>query len=125
MKNIQILFKSLSDQNRLRIVAALFYTNELCACRIKELLKVTGATVSRHMALLIQADLLDSRKDGKWVFYRFRKERSDIKALISWLKHEIDKSAFIKTDLASFKQIGSCEQIEMCRKQPISRNKHL
>jgi len=51
MKNTVSLLKALSDQNRLRVVAALLSEPELCACQIKELLNVTGATVSRHLAL--------------------------------------------------------------------------
>ena len=74
MKNTLSLLKALSDKNRLRVVAALLSTHELCACQIKELLKITGASVSRHLALLIQVGLVDSRKKGRWVYYRLRPE---------------------------------------------------
>ena len=117
MKKTLSLLKALSDQNRLRVVAALLSTHELCACQIKELLRITGATVSRHMALLIHAGLIDSRKDGRWVFYRLRKDRSNVKTLIPWLKQEIGNVAVVKADRLMLDEIGSCELIEMCRKQ--------
>ncbi|MBI5590256.1 MAG: winged helix-turn-helix transcriptional regulator [Deltaproteobacteria bacterium] len=117
MKNTLSLLKALSDQNRLRVVAALLSTHEICACQIKELLKITGATVSRHLALLIRAGLVDSRKEGRWVYYRLRKDRPDVKALISWLKQEIGNADVVKADRLMLDETGSCELIETCRKQ--------
>ena len=117
MKNTLSLLKALSDRNRLRVVAALLSTRELCACQIKELLKITGATVSRHLALLIQVGLVDSRKDGRWVYYRLRKDLTDFKVLLQWLEHEIGNSAVVKADRIMLDDIGSCDMIEMCRKQ--------
>ena len=117
MRNTLSLFKALSDQNRLRVVAALLSTHELCACQIKELLKITGATVSRHLALLIQVGLVDSRKKGGRVYYRLRKDLPDFKALIQWLEQAIGNAAVVKADLAMLDDIGSCDMIEMCKKQ--------
>jgi ArsR family transcriptional regulator len=70
------------------VVAALLSFSELCACQIKELLQITGATVSRHMALLIQAGLVDSRKDGKWVYYRLRNGQPEVNALLQWVEQD-------------------------------------
>jgi ArsR family transcriptional regulator, arsenate/arsenite/antimonite-responsive transcriptional repressor len=117
MKNTLSLFKALSDQNRLRVVAALLSTHEICACQFKELLKITGATVSRHLALLIQAGLVDSRKDGRWVYYRLRRDRPNIKALIPWLEQEIGNATVVKADRLMLDEVTSCELVEMCRKQ--------
>ncbi len=123
MKNTLALFKSLSDQNRLRVVAALLSFSELCACQIKELLQITGATVSRHMALLIQAGLVDSRKDGKWVYYRLRNGQPEVNALLQWVEQEIGDAAVVKTDRLNLNEIGSCDMIELCSKQRKSGSK--
>lgn len=117
MRNTLSLFKALSDQNRLRVVAALLSTHELCACHIKELLKITGATVSRHLALLINIGLVDSRKKGRRVYYRLRKDQPDFKALILWLEQTIGNAVVVRADLAMLDDIGSCDMIERCRKQ--------
>lgn len=117
MKNTLALFKSLSDQNRLRVVAALLSFSELCACQIKELLQITGATVSRHMALLIQAGLVDSRKDGKWVYYRLQEDHPNCKALLLWLKQEIGNAPVVEADRMMLGQIGSCDLIATNNKQ--------
>lgn len=117
MKTTVSLLKALSDQNRLRVVAALLSEPELCACQIKELLNVTGATVSRHLALLIQAGIVSSRKDGKWVYYRLEKENPDFQKLIQWLEMEFANSHLVKADRNRLDEIGSCDKIEICRKQ--------
>lgn len=64
------VIKAASDSNRLRILMALHNCNELCVCYIVELLEVTGATVSRHLSILSNAGLINSRKKGRWVYYR-------------------------------------------------------
>jgi ArsR family transcriptional regulator len=116
MKNTLSLLKALSDKNRLRVVAALLYTHELCACQIKELLKITGATVSRHLAILIQVGLVDSRKKGRWVYYRLRKDQPDFMALLLWLEQEISNTAVVEADRIMLDDLGSCDMIYMCRK---------
>jgi len=117
MKKTVTLLKALSDQNRLRVVAALLSGDELCACQIKELLQVTGPTVSRHLALLIQTGIVDSRKDGRWVYYRLQKKNSDFSALILWLEKEFQNSALVQTDQLRLHEIDSSDKMEMCRKQ--------
>ena len=59
------ILKALSEPNRLRIVMALTDNRELCACQITELLRLSGATVSRHLAQLTLCGLLESRKEGR------------------------------------------------------------
>ncbi len=116
MKNTLSLLKALSDKNRLRVVAALLSTHELCACQIKELLKITGASVSRHLAILIQVGLVDSRKKGRWVYYRLRKDQPDFMALLLWLEQEISNTAVVEADRIMLDDLGSCDMIYMCRK---------
>jgi ArsR family transcriptional regulator len=117
MKTTVSILKALSDPNRLRVVAALMSEPELCACQLKELLNVTGATVSRHLALLIQAGMVGSRKEGKWVYYRLEKENTDFQELIQWLKREFENSRLVQADRRILDEIDSCDKIEMCRKQ--------
>jgi ArsR family transcriptional regulator len=100
--------KALSDRNRLRVVAALMSRDELCACHISELLGVTGATASRHMDLLIRAELVNSRKDGRWVHYKLKPEAAG--PLIQWLESELSRDPEIKADRKSLIKITGCKQ---------------
>jgi ArsR family transcriptional regulator len=61
--------KALSDSNRVRALLAL-RKGELCVCQIIELLGLAPSTVSKHMSILRQAELVTCRKDSRWVYYR-------------------------------------------------------
>lgn len=98
--------KALADHNRLRIVAALMNPQELCACQISELLGVSGATLSRHMDLLIRAELVNSRKDGRWVHYKL--SPSFPEPLFQWLEKNIPSDPEIKADLRKLRKITGC-----------------
>lgn len=107
MKQLIDLLKALSDRNRLRVVALLMQTDELCACQISEILGVSGATASRHMELLIRAQLVDSRKQGRWVHYKL--STSFPVLLQQWLETALLNDPDIKTDFAHVKQIIKCQ----------------
>lgn len=115
MNKILEPLKALSDRNRLRVVAALFHIDELCACQIVELLEVTGATASRHMGLLVRAGIVVSRKEGRWVYYRLDASLSTL--LFQWLEAELMGNPDLKTDRALLKNIVACDPEELCRKQ--------
>lgn len=97
MDAIVSLMKALSDRNRLRIVIALTGQNELCACQLIELLGVSGATVSRHMDILLRCGCVESRKEGRWVHYRL-KHLMEADPLISWLKTILENSEQVIED---------------------------
>ena len=61
--------KALSDPNRVRALMAL-RNGELCVCQLVEFLHLAPSTVSKHMSILKQAGLVESRKDSRWVYYR-------------------------------------------------------
>ncbi len=67
--------KALSDAQRVRVLLSL-REGELCVCQITALLKLAPSTVSKHMSVLKQAGLVESRKDSRWVYYRLSDESS-------------------------------------------------
>lgn len=62
------VFKAFCDENRLRILEML-RTGEKCACKLLDDLQITQSTLSHHMKILCDADIVQGRKDGKWVYY--------------------------------------------------------
>jgi hypothetical protein len=62
--------KALADAHRLLAVSLLKRRGELCACEIQAATGLSHATVSHHMALLVESGLVRSRKRGKWMYYR-------------------------------------------------------
>ena len=69
MRNIISITKALSDENRVRALMML-RKGELCVCQLIEVLRLAPSTVSKHMAVLYQAGLVDARKQGRWNYYR-------------------------------------------------------
>ena len=61
--------KALADEQRVRVLLAL-ERGELCVCQIVELMGLATSTISKHMSILKQARLVDSRKQGRWIYYR-------------------------------------------------------
>lgn len=117
MDDLLLILKALSDKNRLRTFFALQSYEELCACQITELLQVTGATASRHLSLMVNAGLLKSRKNGRWVYFRINIGDLSLHPAFKWVKLKLSGSTQVEKDLKSLKQITliSCE--DLCRKQ--------
>jgi ArsR family transcriptional regulator len=63
------VFKALADRTRLRILA-LLGKNEVCVCHMHDTLGLPQPTVSRHLAYLRRAGLVETRRDGVWMHYR-------------------------------------------------------
>ncbi len=76
-KKIAIIFKALCDENRVKIIKYL-RAGEKCACRILEELNVTQPTLSHHMKILCDSEIISGRKEGKWMYYSISDEGSKI-----------------------------------------------
>ncbi|MFA7232192.1 MAG: metalloregulator ArsR/SmtB family transcription factor [Victivallaceae bacterium] len=116
MKDVLSITKALSDRNRLRLVLALMEHGELCACQLTELLQVSGATASRHLALLTNAGLLDSRKSGRWVYFKLKPDSSN-ESIFKWLADSLQDSPDKLADSKAMAEITAYNQEDICRKQ--------
>lgn len=67
------ILKAISDPKRLRIVDMLS-CGELCACKILEAFHITQPTLSHDMRVLIEAGIVNDRRDGKNIFYSLNEE---------------------------------------------------
>ncbi|CAD7842328.1 MAG: hypothetical protein [Olavius algarvensis Delta 4 endosymbiont] len=116
MQTLLDVTKALADRNRLRVMAALQAHAELCACQITELLQVSGATVSRHMGILVQAGLVESRKQGRWTFYQLKTPDVDTRVM-SWLQQGLRESPDLEADRQALSRILSEDKVDLCRRQ--------
>jgi ArsR family transcriptional regulator, arsenate/arsenite/antimonite-responsive transcriptional repressor len=67
--SMELLFKALADQTRLRLLS-LMGDDEVCVCYFVEVLKTNQPKISRHLAYLRRAGLVAARREGKWMHYR-------------------------------------------------------
>lgn len=63
------IFKALAHPVRLRIVEKLA-DGEQCVCALLEMFDIDMSTLSRHLSVLKNADIVVDEKRGKNVFYR-------------------------------------------------------
>jgi ArsR family transcriptional regulator len=66
------VFKALSHPTRLKILDLLSSAGEICVCDIVKELGVDQPTVSKHLSILKNAGIIDSRKEGLMVFYQLK-----------------------------------------------------
>ena len=101
MKEFMSIARALSDENRVRILMFLRH-GELCVCQIIEMLGLAPSTVSKHLSILKQADLIDSQKKGRWVYYRLAEEPSSaVLGALEW----------VRDSLSSDRKIGEDDQL--------------
>lgn len=71
-KVAQVL-KAMADPKRVKIID-LLSCGTLCACDVLEHFDVTQPTLSHHMKILEQANIISVRKEGQWHYYTLRDE---------------------------------------------------
>ena len=118
MRDVLSITKALSDENRLRVICALA-DRELCVCQITELLGLASSTVSKHMSVLHNARLVESRKEGRWMYYRLAEADSPREAMeaLAWIRRSLGKAREIVEDRRRLKAILKRNPEEICRKQ--------
>lgn len=91
--NSVAVVKALADLNRLRVMWLLNEKKELCVCQITEVLGLATPTVSKHMAILHNAGLVNSRKESRWVYYSYGKQafQKEVKMFIQWTMNGHDE----------------------------------
>lgn len=93
------VFKALGDKNRVRIMKML-EVRELCVCEITEILKLAPSTVSKHLSILKEANLILDEKNGKWVNFKINDkiDKDYIISILSILKDNLDDNNLVNND---------------------------
>ena len=68
LRRAEKLVGAIGDSNRMKILL-LLSKREMCVCELESALGLPQPTVSHHVGLLEQADLLRRSKKGRFVFY--------------------------------------------------------
>jgi ArsR family transcriptional regulator len=101
MKAFIKVMKALSDPNRVKILK-LLQEKEMCVCEIQGALEISQPNASKHLKLLEDSGLVESRKDGLWVNYSLTNGMSSPYAasilgnLRHWLNDDPQVSELIK-----------------------------
>ncbi len=71
------IFSALSEPVRIEIVGMIAGADELACTVLDETLPISKSTISYHIKILYHAGLINVRKDGRYYFYRLRREVFD------------------------------------------------
>ncbi len=106
MRQLVKTFKALSDTNRIRILKML-EIRPLCVCEIAEVLNLAMSTVSKHLAILRDAEFITDYKDGKWVNYELNPASVNgyVRVLLSHLSDWLPDDQTIRADAQRARQV--------------------
>ncbi len=97
-------FRALGDETRIRIVALLSH-GELCVCHLESALGISQPNCSRHLGILKAAGIVDSRRDGTWVYYRItEQEHESVKSVLDVLAKTFGAERALRADHARLKK---------------------
>lgn len=118
MRTLLAITNALADRTRLRLLMGL-RDGELCACQLVELVGLAPSTVSKHMYILKQARLVESRKDGRWVYYRLagRSAPPPIRHALKWVIASLRDDPQIAKDTKHLAHIQNIDPESLCRQQ--------
>lgn len=90
--DMETFFLALADKTRLRLLN-LMRGGEVCVCFFTEVLNESQPKISRHLAYLRSAGVVETRRDGKWMNYRIKEPENKYAAQVledtlEWLKSE-------------------------------------
>ncbi|MFN8286409.1 MAG: autorepressor SdpR family transcription factor [Chitinophagales bacterium] len=86
---MNVLFKALNDQTR-RDILELLKKRDMTAGEIADAFDFSKPTISHHLDLLRQAGLVDSVKQGQFVYYSLNATVMD--EIIGWFIQFTDKN---------------------------------
>ena len=69
-KKIELISKALGDETRLKVYEVIAANKNLTCGELVTLHGVTPATISHHLKILSDAELIECRKEGQFVYSR-------------------------------------------------------
>ena len=90
--DMERFFQALGDNTRLRVLN-LMGDQEICVCYFVEILAEGQPKISRHLACLRKAGIVQARREGKWMHYRIAMPPSIgatlvLKQTLAWLEED-------------------------------------
>jgi DNA-binding transcriptional ArsR family regulator len=115
MREYEAVLKAAGDPNRVRLLKML-EGGEMCVCQLVAALSLAQSTVSKHLALLHAAGLVEQRKEGRWVQVRLAKTAVNDYAqpLLRLLQEWLQDDEVIKNDARRIFQIKRMPAESLC-----------
>lgn len=84
------LFGALSVDLRLKVLLYLYINGERCVCHIGDFFDINQSSISYHLKVLCDANIIKKKKVAVWNYYSLNKDNSSYSIISSILK-DLDK----------------------------------
>jgi ubiquinone/menaquinone biosynthesis C-methylase UbiE len=111
MEDIVDIIRAIGEPTRLRILALLSH-GEMAAGEMSTVLNQSQPRVSRHLKLLAEANLIERRPEGAWVFFRLNDKGSAGKIATSVLNEVSERDFIIARDLERLAQVQAHRELQ-------------
>jgi ArsR family transcriptional regulator len=108
------IFKSMSEEARVRILHLLFKNGEMTISDLEHILDYTQTKTSRHITYLKNSNIINARKVDQWVFYSIREEVDDV---LTQLFAYLNKDSVLLKDQEVFEILASNRELAINRIQ--------
>jgi ArsR family transcriptional regulator len=113
---IDIIFKALSEESRLRILSVIM-EREMCVCEIEVCLRMTQSNASRHLTVLKNCGILDNFKVGQWAYYKISDTFvKNHKELFEYLKIKLIEIPTYHIDRREYEKCCKQDVCAQCKK---------
>jgi len=115
MRDFELAMKAVGDPTRTRILK-LLEAGGLCVCQVQAVLGLAPSTVSKHLAILKNAGLVEDRRDGKWIEYGLTDQSHNphAKPVLDLLHHTLDRDPAVLADRKRLREIKTIPLTELC-----------
>ncbi len=103
-RSLEQLFQALGDRTRLRILN-LLAEGEIFVCFFVCVLDEGQPKVSRHLAYLRRAGLVNARRDGKWMHYRLADSDGVTEKVVAAALEAIQEDRQMKRDRMALRRV--------------------
>lgn len=116
MQPVLRVTKALADRQRIRILM-LLRGRELCVCQIIAAIDLAPSTISKHLAMLSSAGLVEHRKQGRWAYYRLAGApgNAETREVLRWLEASLRGDSAIEADARAISKIQKRDPEVLCR----------
>lgn len=108
--------KAVAESNRARIIM-LLTQGRLCLCQIIKILELSPSTISKHMSILQNANLVTARKEQKWVFYSLNKRGASttVRSALKFIRDCLKEDQQIAKDSKKLAKVKKIDKQKLCK----------
>jgi len=96
LERLSEIFHVLGNRDRLRVFSLFLHSDGcLCACEVVDSLDLPQYQVAKHLYALKKAQLLDSKRDGRWAYYCLADDQ-EVANLVDYLRGVMPRKLFVE-----------------------------